>query len=61
MERKKTKTNGEQNRDTHSQRDGVTIFVLGVVIIVLGVVIIVLGGVVIRLGELGGLGLRVGL
>jgi len=54
MERKKTKTNGEQNRDTHSQRDSVTIFVLGVVIIVLG-------GVVIRLGELGGLGLGVGL
>ena len=51
---KKTKTNGEQNRDTHSQRDSVTIFVLGVVIIVLG-------GVVIRLGELGGLGLGVGL
>ena len=33
--KKKNKQMGKQNRDTHSQRDGVTVFVLGVVIIVL--------------------------
>jgi len=33
--KKKNKQMGKQNRDTHSQRDSVTVFVLGVVIIVL--------------------------